>query len=339
MKYYKYIRKSDKVLIFKVHQAVRNCKNLAISKYGSNWEDALDDAYFHILDHYDETQGSLQHYATSIVGKIYLNKFAKEVGSDIVYDIESDKQAQDNDKQYNEYESIEFDIDSLEYSEELNSCIQYLIPFFIKDYELFRSKDSSTRKLDYSGLFEKFSFNAICETVKILADKYYDNAKYIRTLSKGCHVRNFKADRYKSSLDKTLSYLGRIGDIVKCKLIGTKRKKFLYTIDLNDLLDKIFIMFYSKEGLASIEIEGNPVYCSLSGNIVFSKEDLYDYLEREIIGSVLALRSNLKVLHYTEGKEIILTSTKEDEQRVILSMFNTGVYIPLKRLILGKIVK
>ena len=118
MKYYRYVRNSDSVLAFKVHNAVMNCKQLAIAKYKSNWEDALDDAYFHILEHFDESQGSLEHYAMSVVSTIYLNKYSREVGSDIVFDIESDKYAVEKDEETNPY-NMYFEEEDVEYSKQV----------------------------------------------------------------------------------------------------------------------------------------------------------------------------------------------------------------------------
>lgn len=339
MQYYKYVRKSDSVLIFKIHQAVQNCKPLAMAKYKSNWEDALDDAYFHILEHFDESQGSLEHYAMSVVSTIYLNKYSREIGSEIVFDIESDKTAVKKDEVANPYNNMSFEEEDIEYDKELKNCIQYLLPYFIKDYELFYSKDSSTRKLNYNGLFELFPIKVLVDAVEILSKGYYEEAKYLNILSKECHMRNFDADRYKNSLDKTLAYDGRIGDIVKCKAIGVKRKKYVYSLNIESLIDRIYKMFYDIQGIASKVICDNTVYCTLSGKLICGKDTLYEALEREIIGSVLAMRTNLKVLNYEKGVEIILTSTREDEPSIILTMFKTGVHIPLTRLIMGKVEK
>ena len=96
-------------------------------------------------------------------------------------------------------------------------------------------------------------------------------------------------------------------------------------------------MFYDIGGVGSRLIYGINVFCSLSGNVYFSKDDLFDSLEREIIGSVLAMRTNLKVLHYDRGKEMIFTSTRDDEPSVALTMFKTKVLIPLTRLFIGKL--
>lgn len=336
MKYYKYVRDADSLLAYKAHIAVMKCKPLAISKYQSRWEDALDDAYFHIMEHYNEAQGSLEHYALSVVSTIFLNKYPKEVGSDTVFDIESNKEAVKSDELDSPFDSIAQEED-IEYDSVLKQCVQYLLPLFIKDYELFHSKDCSTRKMSYTGLFDKFPVEVIAQVFKTLGEEYYEEGKYINNLSKECHMCNFSADRYRSSLDKTISYSGRIGDIVKCKSIGVKRKKYLYDLNISDLCSKIYNMFYDIGGVGSRLIYGINVFCSLSGNVYFSKDDLFESLEREIIGSVLAMRTNLKVLHYDRGKEMIFTSTRDDEPSVALTMFKTKVLIPLTRLFIGKL--
>lgn len=331
MRYYKYVNIPDRVLAFKIHQAVWNCEGLAKAKYKANWEDALDEAYFHILEHYDESQGELEHYAVKVVNTIYLNKFSKEVSSDLVYSIESNKLAVKEDKLSTPYDEI-LNKEDIEYDAELRSCIQYLLPYFIKDFKFFDSKDGSNRRLDYSGLFDKFSYNSIDGAIKLLMETHSDDARYIKELSKSCKMRDLGEDRYKNSMDKTLQFSSRIGDIVTCKTLGIRRKRYAYVLDIRSLVDKLFIMFYSDDGIAVRTFFGSDVYCSFSGGIFFNKEDLYSALEREVIGTVLAIKSNLKVLKYNKGKDIILSSTNVNETNLILSIFKAGVCIPLRRL-------
>ena len=337
MKYYKYIRTSDVDLTYRIHKAVQDCKPLALAKYRSNWEDALDDAYFHILEHYDESQGSLEHYAMRIVNTIYMNKYSREVGSETVYDIESTKYAMEKDEETNPFNNIALEEEDIEYSTELKRCIRYLLPYFIKDYELFYSKDGSTRKMNYKGLLDMFPAKMILEAMDVLVQGYYEEAKYLANLSKNCHVRNFDADRYKNSMDKTLSYVGKIGDIIKCKSISKRRKKYAYVLDIEDFLEKLYEMFFSDEGIASRVIYEDIVYCSFSGQLVCDKRELLGLLEKELIGSLLSLRTNFKVLNYVRGKELILSSTSGDEPVVILSLFKTGIYVPLTRMIIGRV--
>ena len=337
MKYFRYVKNSEMDLPLRVHVAIQNCKPIAMSKYKTRWEDALDDAYFHVLEHYDESQGSLEHYAMRIVNTIYMNKYSKEVGSDVVYNLESDKYAIKEISESDPYSC--FEEEDIEYSDELANCIQYLLPFFIKDYELFRSKDGSNRKLNYSGLFDLFSPKVIMDAVNILGEDYYEHAKHINTVAKNCHVRNFDKDRYKQSIDKTIIYINTIGNIVKCRATGKRIKKYAYMLDIQDTIDKLYTMFYSSEGngIAQRTIYGKEVYCTLSGKIVYSKEDLYEALEREIVGTILSIRSNLRVLDYKRGFSIILSSTRCDEPSIILQLFKTGIYLPIKRMVIGKV--
>lgn len=340
MKYFKYAKGIDSILMYKIHIALQGCKNLAISKYKSNWEDALDDAYFHILEHYDESKGSLMNYAISVVSTIQKNKYIKEIGSDKVFDIESDKYALEDNKLNNQYDNIVFKEEDIEYNNKVRSCIQYLLPFFIKDCELFYNKDSSLRKMNYSELFKKYDIKVINSAINELSP-YYDDAKHLNNLSKSCHIRSFDSNRYKNSLDKTLKYVTKINNVVKCKSIGVNRKKYAYNLDIESLLENIYDMFYNIDymSVACRMIDNIPVYCTLSGKFCFSKDDLFKIVESEIIGSVLALRNNLKVIYYSSGNNIIFTSTKEDESLIYLNMFNKSFNIPLSRLVIGKIIK
>ena len=336
MRYFKYVRKKDPVLTLRVHQAVRRCVGLAKKTYRSRWEDALDDAYFHILDNYDVAKGELESYAISVVGTIYLNKYPREVGSDVVFDIESDKYAIEQYSQFNPFDSLLQKEEDVEYNSQLDECIRYLLPFFIKDYKFFVSKDSAERKCGYKELFEKFPPGIIHDAFIFLSERYSNEAEYLCNLSKGCHARSFSDDRYKNSLDKTLQYICQIGDCICCKTISVRRKKYAYKLDIRDLFNKIYRMFYEIDGVARRVIHTNVIYCSLSGKLLFDKDELADALENEIIGAILALRTNLKVIHYLPHNEIIFSSTKEDEPNISLNLFKTGVPIPLQRLTISR---
>lgn len=337
MHYFDYVKSLDPYLSVRVHAAVKKCQALAKSRYGENWQDALDEAYHHILTHFDESQGDLMHYTMRVVSTIYRKHNAHEVCSDTVLDIESDKLA------LQECENIGFENivaweNEIEYDSDVQRCIQYLLPSFLKDYELFKSKDGSQRKLSYPGILSQFSSKVLWGAITILSDSYYEDAKYIDNLSKNCHYRKFAPDRYKASMDKTLSFVSRIGKVINCKAIGFNRKKYVYGIDIRDLLGKMFHFFYTEGGVARRVICSNVVYCTLSGRLVLTKDELFTYLEQELVGSILAMRTNLKVLHYEVGSELLLTSTHEGEPSVVLSMFGAGVVISLNRLTVGRIM-
>lgn len=338
MMYFKYVGKIDSQTSLEIFQKVRQYEPLAKKVYGgnsANWESALDDAYFHILNHYDASKGPLEGYITKIVKTIHLNKYSretnKEVESDVLLDISSDKYAMSQDNYTNPCDLIVDKEEDITRDSDVMNCVKYLLPYFLKDYEVFYSKGEVHRKFSYKGIFEKFSVNVLYKSVTELL-KYYEEAKRISTLAKSCHVRNFAPDRYKSSVDKTIIFICKIGDIVKCKMAGVKRKKYVYSLNLNDLLDKLIDMFYVDDGIAKVIICGIDVFCSLSGQFYYSIDELKNSLETEIIGTILALRTNLKVIDYKKNDEILFSSTNEDEARIILSLFNTGVYMPLVKL-------
>lgn len=337
MHYFNYVRSLDPLLSVKVHAAIKKCQALAKLKYRGNWEEALDEAYYHIVTHYDESKGNLLHYTARVVSTIYLKHNSHEVLSDTVLDIESDKLAIEESVNEGLNHILEWE-NEIEYNDEVRRCIQYLLPYFLKDYELFKSQDSSKRKMNYQGIFNMFSPKVLWGALNILVKSHYEDACYLGNLSKKCHYRCFAPDRYKASQDKTLAFVSQIGRVVTCKAIGFKRKRYVYKLDIRDLLGKLFHFFYTEGGVARRVFCSTVVYCTLSGRLVLSKEELYSYLEREIVGSILAARTNLKVLHYQVGSELLLTSTREDEPSLVLSMFGAGVVIPLIRLSLGRIL-
>ena len=338
MRYYKYVKSQDSVFSFRVHKAVRACRPLAIAKYKSRWEDALDEAFFHVLNNFDDSKGSLESYALSIVGTIYLNKYSREVGSNMVYEIESDKKATKDTQIDNPYEDLLTNIEEedIDYEGEVQACIQYLLPYFVKDFNLFKNMTVGSRKLKYSGLFEKYPYKVISEAVQRLAEGY-DDMVFLDFMSKECKIRSFNEEKLSSLMDPYLRYLGMVEDIVKCENIGSRRKKYAYLINLKDVISGFYSMFYGNGGVASRLIAGETVYCSLSGNLVFSRKKLAECINSEIMWYIFFVRPNLRILQYKEESSLLVSSSRVDEKMIEITVFNTKLYIPMKRMVIGKV--
>lgn len=331
MKYFKYSKTEAPVLVYKIFTAVQGCKGLAIDRYKNRWQDALDEAFFHILEHYDENKGELQNYTARIVNTIFISKNSREVNSDLVGEIKDEKYSLLEEKSFSDdYFVKDF---KKEEDEEVKTCIKVLLPHFLNDYESFKSGLKPKDADSYLDELTVFSVNVVKRAISVL-NRYYDDLKRLTMLVHGCRLWTFSKDRYKKSLESGMTFAGQIGDIVKVKIKGNIRKKALYCLDIKDFLDKIYTMFY-EDGAASTLVCGEVVYCTPIGSLVSSKEKLYSVLEESIVGSILAMRHNLRVLHYDKGVKIIFTSLSSDETDVFLKLFNTGIRVPFKKLIMG----
>lgn len=330
MKYFRYSKTETPVLVYKIFLAVQSCKGLAIDRYKNRWQDALDEAFFHILEHYDENKGELQNYTARIVNTIFISKNSREVNSDLVGEIQDKVSLLEENSFSDEYFVKDF---KTEEDKEVKTCIKVLLPHFLEDYEFFKS-GSRPKEVDssYSEL-SIFPVNVVRRAIGVL-NSYYDNIKSLVDIAKGCRMWTFSKDRYKKSLESGMIFAGQIGDIVKVKISGSLRKKFLYCLDIEDFLNKLYTMFYD-DGTASTLVCGEVVYCTPIGSLVSSKERLYSVLEESIVGSILAMRHNLRVLHYDKGVKIIFTSLSNDETDIFLKFFNTGIRVPFKKLIMG----
>lgn len=331
MKVFKYLfNKKGVAETYEIYKAVRALTPYAKSKYKGQWEDALDESFFHILENFDSSKGELEHYATRVVGTIFLNKNSKEVSNTEQTDICMDLQSA---KEYTLVGKRDEVLDT-----DFNSCLRDMVSVLVKDFRFFASLSNKDRKCDYGKLFSKYSLGTIKEVQDYLTEKYKDEVSRILGYAKSVSIRDFNEDRYLSSVDEGLEYLESLNGIaliIRKKGYHTKK---VFKIDIGEVLDNIIGLFYkdsSNYGLATIE--GNPVYVSLSGNIVSTESELRDCIERELIGTLVS-RTTLKVVHYGRGDIILFSSTKDTQCDVILPMFGKDYVVSFERIAVKEVL-
>ena len=305
-----------------IFNAVRNLSGYAMSIYKSRWEDALDVAFFHIMKNYDSEKGELENYAIKVVRGIGLNYFKKECPSDIVVEL-SDINA--NSKVNSLSESLE---DALYERENLESCTQSLIPYFIKDFRFFDTMDSSKRGEVYSDIFNHYSISIIKQAVEYLKEDYSDSLREIYKLRKSCAGRKAGKDKIEKSRDNSIVVTTQMNNTVFYKkTTKSEIKKHFYKVDVKDLIGFLLKKFYMS-GKASILVEGTRVYCTLSGGLVFSLEDLVESLEKDSLASLI-IRSKLRVAKYKKGQELLLVGNKEIEGDIGIKIFDEEAHVHL----------
>ena len=120
--------------------------------YNSRAEDALDAAYIHILRNYDDDKGDLEHYATTVVGTINLGVYKNEIVHDEVTELALNQTAYEaggNDP----YDIIMSRGDNTD-SSSVDKCVEYMLPYMIRDFRFFKSKKAVDRTLCYSELYK-----------------------------------------------------------------------------------------------------------------------------------------------------------------------------------------
>ena len=315
-----------------IYKVVQDCKPYAMLKYRSWWEDALDAAFFHILDNYSSDKGELENYATRIVGTILLNKNKKEETNDEKTKLGLDLKAAAD------YSSEDFEFVYKDGKcRDLNKCIKDFAKLFANDLKFFISSVAKDRVMDYSKFFDTYPIDIISEAKKYLTDKYQDKVVEFLKVGKGTGIRNFSADRYLDSLDNGIEYLGGLNGIIIVRRRQGSHMKNAYRVSIKELLGMFHKLFYGENGLLRLDFEGNTVYLTLSGRYVDSVSKLNDYLERELVGSLLS-RTSLKVFYYDRGNEILLSSTKDTVNSVFLSVFGKSVQIDFERAVV-KVVR
>lgn len=322
MNYFDYVESLDISRIMRIYRAVWSLKGYAISIYKNLWEDALDQAFFHVLANYnEESGGDLMHYATKVVGTIMLNKYSHEIEHDIALDDGMTKKSAEEDISVNPLNIIIETEDMLQVKD-VKKCRRYLFPMFIQDYKFFLTKKSEFRKCSYKGIFGMFSTDVIMDTMDYYAKTYGPDMYRLGELKSQCKYRNFPSDRYKSSLDPNLEYSGMLNGVLLYRVASKRGARYFYRFDIKKTLDIICGSYYrSKDCVAHTVVEGKDIFCSLAGKIVIGMDELRETLENEIIGSLLAKVSIFRVLRYERGVDIILSSTKETDMLFPIEVF------------------
>ena len=301
------LQKNNPYRSWQIYQVVYNSslRYYAMKIYGAKYEDALDMAYRHILENYDEDKGELEHYATSVVGTINLGAYKKEISYDEMMNIVADKNAFKS----NNGDPLDLFLESESKVPDkgVGECVKYLLPFFVKDFKFFKSRKSTDRTLVYSDLYNLFSVSTVMESINFMASKYTETVEKLYALKKKMKFRGYDGERYKKSLNMTVEYICELNGVILYKKEKGRTEKVLYEININEVLANVITMFY-KDRLVMMVGE-MPVYISLSGKFIFELEELLETLENEIIGCILSRLSTLSILRYERGNSIILVSS------------------------------
>lgn len=333
-----------------IQDTVDKLKPYATSIYKSLWKDALDAAFFHIIKHFDfsisdsedweDLVDKLYRYSTKVVGTIMLGKYNHEIEHEISLINGMDKKSINSESKTNPL-SIIIENEDFNTSQDVKQCIDYLVPYFIMDYKFFKSQKSDCRKFKYSELFERFSPSVIGEAMRYLLKEYSDTMDSVYKKKSDSIFRMFSSDRYKKNLDTSLKYRGYINNTLIYESVSkVKGNKSFYYFDIQGTISDIISEYYSESSGTSegrFQVEGVVGYISLSGTISFSESELRNYLEYELIGSILAKISHLKVVVYQEGKYMILSSLKQDECGLVCNIFNTKYRTDFKKLVSKRI--
>lgn len=336
MKYFRYVQALDRFLALRIYNVVSDLEFFARKKYKGLYQDALDATMEHVLKHYNPESNNLEHYTMAVLSKILLSVNAKEVSSEDVLEIESSKQSY---KESLEQGSEYYNMEDIEEVGSLEDCIDYLLPFFLKDFEMFKNRKVGTRKLKYPGLFQLYTPEIVSKAMSVLVEEGYDKAVYLSDLSATTNYRCFPDTRYLASMDKTLEYVGTVNGIVLCKFVNSKRKKYVYHVDIGSFVDSIVDLFYIQgdESKAARSFFDKMVYVTLSGREVIGEDNLRAMLENEIVGSLLARKQRVKVLNYNRGKDMLIASTNEDEQSIIFPIFGMDITLDLQRVVFKRV--
>lgn len=332
MKFFKYASSKSYRELYDIFKVIKKFRHIAIKRYGDKFEDVLDDAFEHIIKNYDSNKGELENYASKVISKIGLNK-TKEIADCEQTNISLDSKIA---KEYNfSDEEVSHIIEDSIKLGNINDCITYIAGSFVKDFKFFSSKNPKDKKIDYSDLKDSYSSESIINATKYLMNEYSKEIERFISYSRDTSIRDFNEDRYLKSIDNSLEYKGNINDIILLKRRQGSHVKKIYRVNIKEVINSIINLFYTNSDYGKIDIEGVSVYLSLSGKILDSIEDLIFFLEKELVGSILS-RTSLKVLKYKRGNEILLSSTKE-QNNIVLPIFNKSFNIQFERMVIKEV--
>lgn len=332
MHYFDYVTNLDMDRALRIYREVYKLANYAKSIYKGYWEDALDKAFFHVLENFnDASGGDLEHYTTKVVNTICLGRYNHEITHDTSLSMEMDKKSatisESNPLNILTEKETQFSYNSLK------KCINYLLPKFIQDSHFFVTKRPENRKCDYKNMFSMFSHEVIVASINYLVENYGEDMERLNALKKKCRYRNFPEDRYKSSMDTTIEYMGMLKGVLLYKSLGKKTFRCFYEVDLIDVVNFMVNEVYNVEGSrARVVVEGDNVYCTLSGQLVYGEKELRKTLESELIGTILARMSVLKAVVYEKGKSIIFSSSREIGSSLKVEFLDNFYYLDFKRI-------
>lgn len=332
MRYFDYVDTLDSGRALRIYQAVYSLSNYAKKIYKGYWEDALDKAFFHVLENFnDDSGGDLDHYATKVVNTICLGRYNHEIAHDTSLNMEMDKKSATV-GELNPLNILAEKEASFSYNN-LKGCINYLLPRFIQDSHFFITKRAEHRKCEYKNIFSMFSHEVIVASMNYLVEKYGEAMEELNALKKKCRYRNFAEDRYKNSMDTTIEYMGMLKGVLLYKSLGKKTVRCFYEVDILDAVDYLVNNVYNVEGSrAKVVVEGMNVYCTLSGQLVCGEKELRKTLESELIGTILARMSVLKAVLYERGKSIVFSASREISNALKIEFLDNFYYLDFKRI-------
>lgn len=327
LKVFKYLT-SERGLkeIYDIYKAVQDLDVYAKAIYKGNWEDALDEAFFHLMDNYDSSKGELDHYAIKVVGKILFNKNKREVSvSDYELLLFS------NNKEVSCQDSVISNMDSSTYSNNFEECLQDMVEYFIKDFKFFVGGNPKDKLMNYNILTGKYTASVIADARAYLIKTYLKPYKEFLKKYKICGVHKVDFTKYTRSFDQGLVLVSEINDIFMVKKNMNGRSKILYRLDLKEVVRKIVKIIYQDSKAGVFDIASCEVYMSLSGKITTSMEELKSLIEKELIFNILA-QNPFKILKYDEGVNIIFTSNRDVHPSLFFTLFDYMLVFDLEKL-------
>lgn len=333
MDYFSYVKLTKSPdFIMEVFNTVADLESYAKTIYKGLYEEVLDKAFFHILDNFDPSKGQLENYAVSVVGKILLNKYRREVTHDLALDIAlEDKSAEEDNG-----EILSQFISATEERErnDVKACTQELVPYFIKDARFFATMKSTNRTLSYSEIFSKYSTVTIKRAVDYLSENYLEEVKNFYEYGKSISVKRYSKDRYKKSLDTAVNFKGEIGGIVLYEKLRGFHDKFFYSIDLKQTLVKFISKFYyNMDNINNyVKVEEVEAFISILGEVVVGVKEVSEVIEKEMLGMLVSRNSSLKVVKYDERERLIVSCTSDLGFSIAITAFGESFSMDLKRL-------
>ena len=332
MRYFAYCSVNQSVVTtYDIFDTVRSLSAYAKTIYKSHWEEALDNALFHILNNYNEESGDLLHYATRVVGTILLNKYSKEVTHEIALEngMES-KSIADGDSDLAEGYVNKQEVLA---RSNVKECVKLMVPKFVGDFSLFQTGKSNKRNHSYSDIFEKFDLDTIKESKDYLVNEYEGTILRLKDTASKCTIRKISEMRIDKAKDDTIDYQSMINDIVIYRKWKNQHTKLFYMVDIKETLTKILKQMYETDTgyFNHVIIEDHDVYVSLSGDIVVGEKNLLDTLEFELLCTLIKSVVSFKIVDHIKGEKLLLSSSKEVPDTFTLESFGTSIDIDLQQ--------
>lgn len=341
MNYFRYCKeKQSPVTIRKIYDLMwgGKLKNYAKVIYKAKWEDALDLAFQIVVQNFDPKKGNLENYATKTIRTCMMQYHRREVPYEFMENMPSKEVISKMGTSKKPVKKIEKKppkvlfkreeiLSNMKVEGDVNEgCLEEVVPLFIKDYKTF--VNSKILDIDeYRDILSRYSPRDLINALIYLRDEYSDVVGAFYDVKKSCSKRKYNPDR-QNNIAPHIQYIRVLNNTILYRKLKNSTEKYFYSVSIDETVKMFLAKFYNKSMPSYLTLFGTTVYCTLTGNILYSLDELCESLKSDIVG-ILTSRLNIRIL-YRDEERVFFLSNNELEMNLGVSFFGVSANIEIR---------